>query len=282
MYSKVAAVFIKVYDTTVGEFTETELFKSASSNNEEEITNVIEDRTPTLFEEHGKLINWIYGIYKWDGINKLNENELFASNDDEQNALKIAEKSMETFQGDRGQFMISLAYIFNKNEIKEVKSLLNKPLSVRDLYLHVRHMEGNSLIDAIKAQNELNERKEQMEIEKKQAIELATNEAKRIANEAIAKAEEDRDRKIAAANEEIRKTKEASKEGLEMADKCEAQDAEIDKLRADLTERNIIIERFKNMMGKLKKLSESELQSIIHADGIANLSNTLEELIKRV
>ena len=281
MYSKVAAVFIKVYDATVGEFAETDLFKSASSNNEEEITNVIEDRTPTLFEEHGKLINWIYGIYKWDGINKLNEEDLFAPNDDEQNALKTPEKCVSALKGRTGKLAISLAGIFNNNEIPEVLELLNKPLTVRELYLHVRHTSGNSLIEAIKAQNELNDRKTQMEVEKNKAIEEATNEANRKANEEIAKIQANADAEIAKTKAEAAEIERKSQEGLNQAAKFEALKAEYDECVKRIHETEKIIADFKMLMSYLGDKSSTEiaeLRKLSHMNETA-LKSELEKLI---
>ena len=194
MYSKVAAVFIKVYNATVGEFTETELFKSASSNNEEEITNVIEDRTPTLFEEHGKLINWIYGIRNWDGTNKLVEKDLFATKKD-QDDMKEARKASK--QKEYLKSMWNLCKIFPDKDMEYFDPLLDKLLTVRDLYLHVRYETGHSLIKAIEAQNKLEEITKRLEEEQKQAIEDARNEANRIANEAIADIKANADAEIA-------------------------------------------------------------------------------------
>ena len=196
MYSKVANIFITVYNATVGEFAETDLFKSASiddkivmdilegktshtsSLNYNELEDLLlEDRTPTLFEEHGKLINWIYGIHKWDGTNKLSKEELFITKDDKWEYKRLP-KSYKYYS-----FIWNLCKIFPDRDMQYLDPLLKKELTVRDLYLHIRFMTGHSLIKAIEAQNKLDEITKRLEIEKNVAIELATNEALRMAVE---------------------------------------------------------------------------------------------------
>ena len=258
MYSKVAAVFIKVYNDVVGDFEETSLFKSAKDGNEEEVNAVIEDRTPSnLFEEHGKLINWIYGIYKWDGDDKLNEEQLFMTDDDEEEMKKPTKvMNAEQYQ----DFMASLALIYkNKRELEEARRLLKKGLTVRDLYLHVRFIYGHSLIEAIKAQNELEKRTTELEAAKTEAIAEATKEANERADAKIAEIQADANAKIAKVNEDMEKTVKESQEGLKMAAERNQLFEDCQALETKLSDAKSVIEKYKSAFSQLKRKGISKI-----------------------